>query len=139
MKTSSRVIWALVVLLAIGGVLLLKAREPASAQPDALPAPAVTAQQRALPTMLEFGSTTCIPCRAMAPIIAELERDYAEHLVVRFIDVQKSPDEMAEYEVTVIPTQVFVSADGKELFRHEGFFAKEEILERWNQLGYELK
>ncbi|MBK9305016.1 MAG: hypothetical protein IPM94_14375 [bacterium] len=25
--------------------------------------------------------------------------------------------------------------DGRELFRHEGFFAKEEILAKWQELG----
>jgi thioredoxin 1 len=39
----------------------------------------------------------------------------------------------------VIPTQIFFDAEGKELFRHVGFFAKEDILAKWKELGVELK
>jgi thioredoxin 1 len=38
----------------------------------------------------------------------------------------------------VIPTQIFYDAEGHELFRHEGFFSREEILRTWEQLGVEL-
>jgi thioredoxin 1 len=38
----------------------------------------------------------------------------------------------------VIPTQILYGADGKELFRHEGFFAKKDILAKWKELGFEL-
>jgi thioredoxin 1 len=39
----------------------------------------------------------------------------------------------------VIPTQIFYDADGRDLFRHVGFFAKEDILAKWKELGVELK
>jgi thioredoxin 1 len=35
----------------------------------------------------------------------------------------------------MIPTQIFFDADGKELFRHEGFFSKEDILAKWKEFG----
>ncbi len=33
-----------------------------------------------------------------------------------------------KYKIRVIPTQVFLDQDGKEFFRHEGFFPKEELM-----------
>jgi thioredoxin 1 len=38
----------------------------------------------------------------------------------------------------MIPTQIFYDADGNELFRHEGFYAKEDILAKWAELGIDL-
>ncbi len=38
----------------------------------------------------------------------------------------------------MIPTQIFYAADGKELFRHTGFYGREEILGKWKELGYEF-
>jgi hypothetical protein len=39
----------------------------------------------------------------------------------------------------MIPTQIFYDASGKERFRHEGFFSKEDILAKWTELGIDLR
>jgi thioredoxin 1 len=39
----------------------------------------------------------------------------------------------------MIPTQIFYGADGKELFRHEGFYAKKDILAKWRELGVAIR
>jgi thioredoxin 1 len=59
-------------------------------------------------------------------------------LDVQFIDVWENPDAGKKYEVNVIPTQIFYDAQGKELFRHEGFYGKDDILGKWKELGVEL-
>ena len=38
----------------------------------------------------------------------------------------------------MIPTQIFYAPDGTELYRHTGFYGREEILGKWQQLGYNL-
>jgi len=40
--------------------------------------------------------------------------------------------------IGLIPTQVFFAADGSELFRHEGFFGRDDILAKWRELGVEI-
>lgn len=101
-------------------------------------APAAEAKS-GLPRLVDLGADKCIPCKMMAPILAELARDYAGQLDVRFIDVWKNREEGESYRIRVIPTQIFYGADSKELFRHEGFFAKKDILAKWKELGIELK
>jgi thioredoxin 1 len=91
-----------------------------------------------LPRLLELGSVTCVPCKMMAPILEELRQEYSGMLQVDFIDVWESDGESDRYDLRVIPTQIFFDAGGKELFRHEGFFAKEDILAKWEELGLEL-
>ncbi len=104
------------------------AAEPASA-------PAAPAR----PKLIDLGADKCIPCRMMAPVLAELTKEYAGQLDVVFIDVWKTRGEAERYGVRVIPTQIFLDAKGKELFRHEGFYAKKDILAKWRSLGVELR
>ena len=89
-----------------------------------------------LPLLLDLGADKCIPCKMMMPILDELKESFPDQLEVRFIDVWKSQDEGAQYGIRSIPTQIFFDADGKELFRHEGFFAREDILAKWKELGF---
>lgn len=94
--------------------------------------PAVTAN---LPHLVDLGAGKCIPCKMMKPILDELKRDYASQFKTEFIDVWENPDEGKKYGVEMIPTQIFYDAEGKELFRHTGFFGKEDILGKWKELG----
>lgn len=91
-----------------------------------------------VPTLIDLGATKCIPCKLMAPILEELKTEYAGRLKVIFIDVWENPDQSKKYNINLIPTQIFFNADGKELFRHEGFFSKEDILAKWKELGVDL-
>ena len=91
-----------------------------------------------LPALIDLGAGECIPCKLMAPILEELKKEYAGRLEVRFIDVWKKPDEAGKYGIKLIPTQIFHDASGKELFRHEGFYSKEDILAKWKEFGVDL-
>jgi thioredoxin 1 len=91
-----------------------------------------------LPRLVDLGSVSCIPCKMMAPILEELKKEYAGRLRVDFIDVWENPDAGKPYGIRLIPTQVFLAPDGKELWRHEGFLGKEEILAKWRELGVSL-
>jgi thiol-disulfide isomerase/thioredoxin len=75
----------------------------------------------------------------MAPILEELKKEYEGRLQVDFIDVWKDESAGGRYAIRVIPTQIFFDASGKELWRHEGFISKEDILAKWKELGFEFK
>ncbi len=92
----------------------------------------------ALPRLLDLGADKCIPCKMMAPILEELKQEYAGSLEVVFIDVWQDTKVGAKYGIQSIPTQIFYDASGKEVFRHEGFFSKEDILAKWKELGVDL-
>jgi thioredoxin 1 len=97
------------------------------------------AQQAAkLPRLVDLGSTTCIPCKQMAPILAELKTELAGKIDVEVINVNTQPALTEKYRVEFIPTQVFLDAGGKELFRHVGFYSKSDILAKWRELGFDV-
>jgi thioredoxin 1 len=126
---------AIVVVLAAAVVTVIatkKAATSASSPPGKVPAAG------GLPRLVDLGSTTCIPCKMLAPILEELGKECAGRLQVDFIDVNQNPDAAKPFGIKLIPTQVFLDASGKELWRHEGFISKEDILAKWKELGVDL-
>jgi thioredoxin 1 len=105
---------------------------PKAIEPNIAPAPA------AIPRLVDLGADKCIPCKMMKPILDELRTQYAGRLDVIFIDVWKNPADANAYNIESIPTQVFFSPAGKELYRHVGFMPKEDILAKWRDLGFVL-
>lgn len=93
----------------------------------AIPAGAGEPGGTTLPRLVDLGANKCIPCKKMAPILEQLKKDYHGIVDVHFVDVWKDPKGGEPYGIRVIPTQVFFDRDGKEVFRHEGFFSREEI------------
>ena len=139
---------AIVVILAVAvvAVIALKRGNPTeqTAAPGSGQQPAPTEYMPAqltgedLPALIDVGAGTCIPCKLMAPILEELKEELQGKAVVRFVDLNKFPDAARAYGIRVMPTQIFYDASGKELFRHEGFYSKEDILARFKELGVAL-
>lgn len=88
-------------------------------------------------TFVELGSVNCVPCRMMQPVMKQVETTYPGQVKIVFHDVwtDQGRTEGAKYRIRVIPTQVFLDKNGKEFFRHEGFFPFEEIEKILKQKG----
>jgi len=108
-----------------------------SAKPETVEevAPPEESKPQHLPRLVEIGAEKCIPCKMMQPILAELRQEYAGKLQVDMVDVWKHPEQADKYGVQTIPTQVIYDSSGKEVFRHIGFFPKEEIVSKLAELG----
>ncbi|HCM25111.1 MAG: hypothetical protein A2Z99_18555 [Treponema sp. GWB1_62_6] len=91
-------------------------------------------------TFIELGSVNCVPCKAMQPIMEEIRVKYPDQVEVIFYDVWTSAGRPygAQYGIRVIPTQVFLDVEGKEFFRHEGFFPIEQLTQVLRQGGVKL-
>lgn len=87
-------------------------------------------------TMVDLGAKTCIPCKMMAPILEELKKEYAGRAEVIFIDVwdQANEGKAKAFKVMAIPTQIFYDKQGREAFRHVGFFDKKSIAAKLDEL-----
>lgn len=134
-RTTLRLAAAVVIVgAAVAAYALRPAADAGSAPAHGAPATAATA----IPRLLDLGADKCVPCKMMAPILEELEETYAGTLTVEFIDVWKNPAAAQPYRIKVIPTQIFFAPDGTELFRHEGFYSREDILAKWRELGVAL-
>jgi len=91
-------------------------------------------------TFVELGSVKCIPCKKMQPITDEITKEYKDQVKVIFHDVWTSEGKpfAKKFKIRLIPTQIFLDSKGKEYFRHEGFFPKEEILKILKMKGVKL-
>lgn len=90
-----------------------------------------------LPKLLDIGAGHCIPCKKMAPILEELKGELDGKAEVVVIDLNEDPSAGDRYGIHLIPTQIFYDRRGKEVFRHEGFMSKEEIMSKLKPLGVE--
>ena len=111
------------------------ARQTNQLKPTVAPQPP---KPKALPKLVDLGATKCIPCKMMAPILEELAKEYKGKLVVEVIDVWENPGAGEGYGITSIPTQIFYDENGREFFRHVGFYPKEDILAKFEEQGIEL-
>lgn len=92
-----------------------------------------------LPKLVDLGRETCIPCKKMVPVLNELRKDYKGQLEVVFINTEKDPDAVDKYKIQMIPTQIFYDANGKEFYRHQGFYSTENIVAKFKEHKIELK
>jgi thioredoxin 1 len=146
MKTPFKVLLVAAVVIAVITTLALKKSKPSSGEATMVAAKSGAASSTdslsnvtgRLPRLVDLGAGKCIPCKKMAPILEELKKEYAGRMNVEFVDVWQNPDAAKPYNIEIIPTQIFYDAEGKELFRHVGFFGKEEILAKWKEFGVDL-
>jgi len=138
MSKNARIGVILVVVAAAAAVLFLGRTEaPGDGVPAALDQGEAAASP-ALPRLVDLGSDRCIPCKKMAPILADLEREFSGRMTVEVIDVRRDRAAAETYGIRVIPTQIFYDAAGRERYRHEGFMSREAILAQWHALGVSL-
>jgi thioredoxin 1 len=81
-------------------------------------------------TFVELGSVGCIPYDKMQPIMKEIREEYQGQVKVIFYDVRTvfGAPYKDKFKIRAIPTQVFLDKDGKEYFRHLGFFPKDQVV-----------
>jgi thioredoxin 1 len=135
MNKKLKAIIVIFLIIAVAAVIAVKQSNKTAQPPETNQQPM---EAKNLPRLVDLGAGKCIPCKMMKPILDELKQEYKEQFQVVFIDVWENPDKANEYRISIIPTQIFYDASGKELFRHEGFFSKEGILAKWKELGVEF-
>ncbi len=81
------------------------------------------------PVLVEFHTEWCLPCRKMAPIVDEIEKEFKGKAVVLRIDLDKSTEIAKKLKLTGVP--VFrVYKNGKNTWKHNGVISKEELIKQ---------
>ena len=151
MRPLARLAVLAAVVAAIAGALALK-RATRAAEDTLLPVsvmaedvpedpvpPSYVTTGPGLPRLVALGAGKCIPCKAMAPIRAELRKEYQGVLALDFYDVWKNPDAGNHFGIRAIPTLIFYDAAGTELARRAGYMAKADILATMDRLGMHVE
>lgn len=80
-----------------------------------------------LPMIVDFSAEWCPPCKQLKPIFEDLKREYTGKVDFVTINVDSMPELAKKYGVESIPNMVFVSPEGKELYRSIGFREASQI------------
>lgn len=123
-------------LVIIMAMLISCGKEPMTSQP-VVPKdnPLAKALKSGMPVVADFGRGTCIPCKAMKPILEELMQTYKGKAEIFIFNIDEYKDLTKQYGINLIPTQIIFDKSGKEIMRHEGFLEKDKIIEQLNELG----
>ncbi len=86
-------------------------------------------------TFLEFGSTGCIACEQMKPVLETIKNTNEAKVNVVFLHIMKaeSQDWIKYYGISAIPMQVLLNKEGKEFFRHYGFISTDDLLAEFRE------
>ena len=97
--------------------------------------PVDIARRSGKPTLVEFGATGCRPCDMMQPILDKLKKKYKDRINVIFVHVGEQQILGARFGIRSIPVQAFFDSNGREVFRHEGFYPQAEIEKKLTAMG----
>ncbi len=122
--------------VAVGFITILKIQDNKNTEVVFHKSPVIVKTQ--LPKLLDLGAHSCVPCKMMMPILDTLREVHDGKLEVEFIDVWQDREAGARYGIRSIPTQIIYDAAGNELFRHEGFWSREDMENKMNELGISL-
>ncbi len=87
------------------------------------------------PVMVDFGATWCGPCKALAPRIEELEKEYEGRVMIGTADVDECSDLAAKFRIRNVPTVLFFKAGSDQpVDKSVGLVAKETLAEKLNAL-----
>jgi len=125
--------------LVLAGMLLYRwlAGGPAPAPTAAAAAAALVADGR--PTLVELGMDSCASCKAMKGVLDELRTAHGDRLRLVSINIARQPDQVGQWKVLAIPTQVLLDGEGREFYRHIGFLPAKAIRERFAAHGLPLE
>lgn len=84
-------------------------------------------------SLIEFYSDTCVPCKRLSVILAELEEGYPDDIYVGKVNVAYEAELVEKYDVRSTPTLVFMK-NGEVLKQLVGIQKKadlEEYIKEW--------
>lgn len=81
-----------------------------------------------LPIIVDYGANSCIPCKQMAPVLQTLNAEMQGKAFIKFVDVWQYYEAAANVPVQVIPTQIFVNADGTPFVPSEELASQIEFM-----------
>lgn len=84
--------------------------------------------------LIDFFATWCGPCKAMTPVMEEMEKKFGDRIEFKRVDVDQEPELAQKYNVQAIPTLVFLSADDEVIDIIQGYHDANQMDEIMNKI-----
>ena len=85
-------------------------------------------------TIVDFYSTTCVPCKMFSRVLEDIDMDIPFVNIVK-INITDYPEIGAKHQIEAVPTVLFMK-DGAELVKEIGAMSESEVLEKISELYY---
>lgn len=85
-----------------------------------------------VPVLVDMFATWCGPCKMMAPVVAQLAKEYEGTVKVGKLDIDQNVDIVAQYKIMSVPTFLVIK-DGEVKAKLIGAVSKEELVEAIDQ------
>ncbi len=66
-----------------------------------------------VPCMIDFYADWCGPCKMVAPVLEELQKEYGDKLVIYKVDTEQEQELAGMFGIQSIPSLLFVPVDGQ--------------------------
>lgn len=83
--------------------------------------------QSKVPVLVDFWATWCGPCKAIAPILEDIAKQYDGKLKIAKMDVDQNPATAPKFGVRGIPTLILFK-DGQVQATHVGLLSKTDLM-----------
>ncbi len=93
------------------------------------------AKAKGMPVFVDVGRTSCKPCQMMVPVLDSLTKKYKGKMEVVFVHMDEEQSFARELGVTMIPTQILLDKNGKEVSRHVGYIPVEDCEKMISKAG----
>lgn len=66
-----------------------------------------------VPCLIDFYADWCGPCKMVAPILEDLQKEYGDNIVIYKIDTEQEQELAGMFGIQSIPSLLFVPVDGQ--------------------------
>ncbi|MBQ7445008.1 MAG: thioredoxin [Clostridia bacterium] len=79
------------------------------------------------PVLVDFWASWCGPCRMLAPVVEEIDKEYGDKIKVCKVNVDDEPELADRFKINAIPT-ILVFKNGEIVNKSMGYKKKEDLL-----------
>lgn len=106
-------------------------------KPDASFANKTTSPNK--PQIIKFTSLMCLDCKKLDKVMKEIYPKYSDKIVLVEVQVQSddayTKSQIEKYNVTLVPTMIFLDSKGRKVSKTEGFLEKNELEKYMKELN----